>query len=106
MDPDMYNYVGKLPKQHFNVWLFSNPGEKILILVEIFEAKVSEWNVRKLLKKKCNCSKEMIKTKLKKMHKFSKDFTRVSIRLLSSGHLVIILTGSVHCRVILDTLSR
>jgi hypothetical protein len=35
MDPDMYNYAGKLPKQHFNVWLFSNPGEKILILVEI-----------------------------------------------------------------------
>ena len=28
MDPDMYNDVGKLPKQHFNVWLFSNPGEK------------------------------------------------------------------------------
>ena len=35
MDPDIYNYAGKLPKQHFNVWLFSNPGEKILILVEI-----------------------------------------------------------------------
>ena len=35
MDPDIYNEVGKLPNQHFNVWLFSNPGEKILIIVEI-----------------------------------------------------------------------
>ena len=32
--PDIYNYVGKLPEQHFNVWVFSNLGEKILTLVE------------------------------------------------------------------------
>ena len=55
----MYNYVGKLPKQHFNVWLFSNPGEKILILVEIYEARVSEWNVRKLLKKSVIAAKKL-----------------------------------------------
>ena len=59
MDPDIYNYVGKLPKQHFNVWLFSNPGEKILILVEIYEARVSEWNVRKLQKKSVIAAKKL-----------------------------------------------
>ena len=35
MDPDIYSDVGKLLHQHFIVWLFSNPGEKILILIEI-----------------------------------------------------------------------
>ena len=45
MDPDINCYVGKLPKQYFNVWLFSNPGDKFLILVEIFEARISEWNI-------------------------------------------------------------
>ena len=28
----IYYYVGKLPEQHFSVWLFSNPGGKILVL--------------------------------------------------------------------------
>ena len=28
---DIYEYVGKLPEQHFSVWLFSNPGYKILL---------------------------------------------------------------------------
>ena len=35
MNPDIYIDVGKLPNLHFNEWLFSNPGEKILILIEI-----------------------------------------------------------------------
>ena len=26
--------VGKMPKQHFNALFFSNPGDKVLILVE------------------------------------------------------------------------
>ena len=26
--------VGKIPDQHLNVWLFSNPGDKVQILVE------------------------------------------------------------------------
>ena len=26
--------VGNLPDQHLNVWLFSNPGDKVKILVE------------------------------------------------------------------------
>ena len=30
-NPDIYGHVGKLPEQHFNVWLFSNPGDNILI---------------------------------------------------------------------------
>ena len=34
IDPDIYGYVGKLLEQHFNVWLFLNPGDKYLILVE------------------------------------------------------------------------
>ena len=32
--PDIYGYVEKIPEQHFNVWLLSNPGDKILIPVE------------------------------------------------------------------------
>ena len=35
-NPDICVHVGKLPKQHFNVRLFSNPGDKILILVKIY----------------------------------------------------------------------
>ena len=27
--PDMRGHVGKLPEQHLNVWLCSNPGDKI-----------------------------------------------------------------------------
>ena len=35
IDSDIYVYVGKFTKQHFNVWLCPNPGDKFLILVEI-----------------------------------------------------------------------
>ena len=42
---DVYDYVGKLPYQHFSVWLFSNPGDKILFLLKFNEAKISEWNL-------------------------------------------------------------
>ena len=42
---DIYDYVGKLLEQHFRVWLFSNPGGKILFLLEFNEARISEWNV-------------------------------------------------------------
>ena len=41
----MYDYVGKLPKQYFSVWLFSNPGDKILFLLKYNEARISEWNI-------------------------------------------------------------
>ena len=41
----IYEYVGKLPKQRFSVWLFSNPGDKILFLLKFNEARISEWNV-------------------------------------------------------------
>ena len=55
IDFDIYNYVGKLPKQHFNVWLFSNPGEKILILVEILwsqDVRVEHKHFYDILNKK------------------------------------------------------
>ena len=39
--------VGKLPKQHLSVWLFSNPGDKILFLLKFNEARILEWNLRK-----------------------------------------------------------
>ena len=42
---DIYDYVGKLPKQHFSVRLFSNPGDNILFLLKFSEARISEWNV-------------------------------------------------------------
>jgi hypothetical protein len=42
---DIYDYVGKLPEQHFSVWLFSNPGDKILFLLKFNEARISEWNI-------------------------------------------------------------
>ena len=45
MDRDIYGYVIKLPKQHFNVRLFSNPGDTYLVLVDIYEARISEWNI-------------------------------------------------------------
>ena len=41
---DIYEYVGKLSEQHFSVWLFSNPGDKILFLLKIIEARISEWS--------------------------------------------------------------
>ena len=31
---DIYDYVGKLPEQHFSVGLFSNPGDNILFLLK------------------------------------------------------------------------
>ena len=32
---DIYDYVGKFPEQHFSVWLFSNQGDKILLLLKL-----------------------------------------------------------------------
>ena len=32
INPDIYGNVGKLLKQHLNLWLFSNPGDTFLIL--------------------------------------------------------------------------
>ena len=29
---DIYDYVRKLPEQHFSVWLYSNPGDKTLFM--------------------------------------------------------------------------
>ena len=40
-----HDYVGKLPEQHFSVWLFSNPGDNILFLLKFNEARISEWNI-------------------------------------------------------------
>ena len=45
-----YEYVGKFPEQYFSVWLFSNPGDKILFLLKFNEARISEWNIRKYYK--------------------------------------------------------
>ena len=42
---DIYDYVGKLQEQHFSVWLFANPGDKILFLLKFNEARISEWNI-------------------------------------------------------------
>ena len=42
---DIYEYVVKLPKQHFSVQLFSNPGDKILFLLKFNEARISELNL-------------------------------------------------------------
>ena len=41
---DIY-VVGKLPEQHFCVWLLSDPGDNILFLLKFHEAMISEWNV-------------------------------------------------------------
>ena len=43
---DIYDFVGKLPKQHFNVWLLSNPRDKSLFLLKFNEAKISELTVK------------------------------------------------------------
>ena len=43
----IWYYVGKLPEQHFSVWLFSNPGDNILFLLKFNEARISEWNLDK-----------------------------------------------------------
>ena len=49
---DIYDDVGKLPEQHLSVWLFSNPGDNILFLLKLNEARISEWNITKFLPKK------------------------------------------------------
>ena len=38
-------YVGKLPKQYFSLWLFSNPGGKIVFLLKFNEARISQWKI-------------------------------------------------------------
>ena len=45
---DKYDHVGKMPEQHFSVWLFFNPGDTILFLLKFNEARISEWNIGKL----------------------------------------------------------
>ena len=47
--PWHYDYVAKLPEQHFSVWLFSNPGDNILFLLKFNEARISEWNIYQTL---------------------------------------------------------
>ena len=42
---DMNICVEKFSKQHFNVWLFSNPGDKFLFLLKFYEVRISEWNI-------------------------------------------------------------
>ena len=49
---NIYNYIGKLPEQHFSVWYFSNPGDEILLLLKFNEARISEWNVSNFKKSK------------------------------------------------------
>ena len=34
-NPDIYGHVGHKPEQHLIVWLFSNPGDKIIVHIEI-----------------------------------------------------------------------
>ena len=46
---DLYDYIGKLPEQNFSVWLFFNPGDKLLFLMKFYEARISEWNIQKYL---------------------------------------------------------
>ena len=46
---DIHEYVGKLREQHFSVWMFSNPGDKILFLLKFNEARISEGNIREML---------------------------------------------------------
>ena len=46
---DIYDYVGKLPEQHFSVWFFSNPGDKMLFLLKFNEARISECNLIELV---------------------------------------------------------
>ena len=40
MDPGIYGHVGKLPRQHFKVYLFFHRGDTFLILVE---ARILEY---------------------------------------------------------------
>ena len=42
-NPDICGYLGKLSEQHFIKLLSSNPVYNILILVEIYEARFSEY---------------------------------------------------------------
>ena len=42
---DIYYNFEKLPEQHFRVWLFFNPGDKVLFLLKFNEARISEWNL-------------------------------------------------------------
>ena len=51
---DIYDYVGKLPKLNFSVWLFSNPEDKILFLLKFNEARISKWNIYIFFLKKIN----------------------------------------------------
>ena len=46
-NPDIYDYVGKLPEQHFSLWLFFNQGIKIKKLLKFNEARISELNILK-----------------------------------------------------------
>ena len=50
-DLDIFDYVGNLPEQHFSVWLFSNPGDRILFLLKFNEARITEWKVSKIFMK-------------------------------------------------------
>ena len=46
---DIYDFVGKMPEQHFSVWLFSNPGDNMLFLLKFNGARISEWHLCILL---------------------------------------------------------
>ena len=42
---DINVYVGKFSKQRLNVWLFSNPGDKILFLLRFYKVRILEWKI-------------------------------------------------------------
>ena len=42
---DIHDYVGKLLKQQFSVWLFFNPGDNVLFLLKFNESRISEGNL-------------------------------------------------------------
>jgi hypothetical protein len=46
---DIYDCVGKLPKQHFSVWLVCNPGDTILFLLK-GEQGTAELGAKTVLK--------------------------------------------------------
>ena len=48
---DIHDYVGKWPEQHFGVWLLSNPGDTILFLLKLNEARILEWKKINILEK-------------------------------------------------------
>ena len=48
-NPDKCCYVGKLQEHNFSVWLFSNPRDKILILVEILWIQDLKVQLRSML---------------------------------------------------------